>query len=148
MFHYRLMLFILLMLGSTLYALMRGGAPERIAAVLLAIAYALSVVASAHPHYAEHFERTLFLIDLGLFASLYMLSIVTARFWPIWMCAMQGVAVLGHVVDLLAPWEAYGYAIMMQFWAYPIQILLIVATRRHRRRLSLRGRDPAWAWTG
>ena len=57
---------------------------------------------------------------------------------------MQGIEVLAHVVILLSPWESVGYAIMIQFWAYPMQALLIIATWRHRRRLRLYGSDPAW----
>jgi len=131
--------------GTLAYAGLRGGAPERITALLFAIAYFLSL--AQHAAHMNEFDKVnigLFLVDLGLFAALYLLSLFTTRFWPIWMCAMQGVDVLTHLLPLIEPGPGYGYAIMVQFWAYPMQALLIVATWRHRRRLERDGTDPAW----
>lgn len=131
--------------GTLAYAGLRGGAPERITALLFAIAYFLSL--AQHAAHMNEFDKVnigLFLVDLGLFAALYLLSLFTTRFWPIWMCAMQGVDVLTHLLPLIEPGPGYGYAIMVQFWAYPMQALLIVATWRHRRRLERDGTDPPW----
>ena len=146
LFPIRFFLFESLILGSTLYALLRGGAPERSVGFMLMIAWLLSVVMSHHNGWG-HFHVEVFLIDLALFAGLYLLSLFTSRYWPLWMCAMQGLTVLGHALALLASADAAGYAIWTQFWGYPIQGLLIVATRRHQRRLKLHGADPAWAFS-
>lgn len=143
-FPYRFLLFEGLLLVSTLYALLRGGGPERIAALMTFVAWLLSMALNSHTSFV-HFEGGVFLVDLALFAGLYLLSLFTTRYWPIWMSAMQGIAVLSHLIAVLSPMDAPGYAIMVQFWAYPMEILLIVATRRHRRRLKRYGADPAWA---
>lgn len=142
-FHYRFLLFEGLLVATTLYALLRGGAPERLVGLMMVVAWILSMALNSHTEFRE-FEVGLFLVDLAFFAALYLLSLFTTRFWPLWMCAMQGVDVLSHLIALLSPSESPGYAIMVQFWAYPMQILLIVATRRHRQRLSQAGVDPAW----
>lgn len=135
-----------LFVGTLAYAGLRGGAPERITALLFAVAYFLSL--AQHAEHMNEFDRVnigLFLVDLSLFAALYLLSLFTTRFWPIWMSAMQGLDVIAHVLPLVEPGPGYAYAIMVQFWAYPMQALLIVATWRHRRRLERNGADPAWA---
>ena len=132
--------------GTLAYAGLRGGAPERITALLFAIAYFLSLAQiAAHMDEFDKVNIGLFLVDLVLFAALYLLSLFTTRFWPIWMSAMQGLEVITHLLPLVEPGPGYGYAIMVQFWAYPMQALLIVATWRHRRRLERNGTDPAWA---
>jgi hypothetical protein len=142
-FPYRFLLFEGLLLGGTLYALLRGGGPERIAALMMVVAWLLSMASNSHTGFV-HFEAGVFLVDVALFVGLYLLSLFTTRYWPLWMCAMQGITVLSHLIAVLSPSDAPGYAIMTQFWAYPMQILLIVATHRHRRRLKLSGTDPAW----
>jgi hypothetical protein len=142
-FPYRFLVFQALLVGSLLYALLRGGLPERIAALMMVLAFVLSEALSSHTQF-HHFETGVFLVDLAFFAALYLLSLRTTRYWPLWMCAMQGLEVLAHLIILVSPEESPAYAIMVQFWAYPMQTLLIVATWRHRRRVKLYGADPAW----
>jgi hypothetical protein len=132
-------------LVTVVYAALRGGAAERVTAALFTLAYILSLAQhAAHMNQFATVNVGLLLVDLALFVALYILSLFTTRFWPLWMCAMQGVDVLGHLVPLTEPGPGYGYAVMVQFWGYPMQALLIVATWRHRRRLALYGMDPAW----
>jgi len=145
-FGFRFPFFELLLVGSLLFAFLRGGAPERIVSLLLLIAFILSFALSSRSHYV-HFETGVFLVDFTLFPCLYALSICSTRFWPIWMCAMQGLAVMAHLLILVSPKEAAGYQIMVQFWCYPIQSLLIVASWRHHRRVRLYGADPAWVFS-
>jgi len=143
-FPYRFLFFEGLLLGSTLYALLRGGAPERLASLMMVIAWILSMALNSHTEFA-HFEAGVFAVDVVLFAAFYLLSLFTTRFWPIWMCAMQGIEVMSHLLAALSG-DSVGYAIMVQFWGYPMQVLLIVATRRHRLRLKQSRTDPAWTW--
>ena len=144
-FPYRFLLFEGLMLGSLLYALLRGGAPERLASLMMVVAWILSMALNSHTRFV-HFEAGMFVVDVALFAALYLLSLFTTRFWPIWMCAMQGIEVMSHLLAAFSPVDSVGYAITVQFWGYPMQVLLIVATRRHRLRLKQSGTDPAWTW--
>jgi len=139
--------FILLVAVSCLYAAIRGGAPERITALLLLTAFILSLLLrSPHGSYT-HVEVGIFLVDVGLFAALYLLSILSTRFWPIWMSGMQGVEVLAHCAILAPPVTPFAYAVMIDFWGYPMSVLLIVATRRHRLRLGRRGTDDPWVFS-
>lgn len=141
----RNVLFLVLFAASSIYALIRGGAPERLTALLLLAALILTILtASPEATRFKHAETTLFLIDLSLFAALYFLSLFTTRFWPIWMSAMQGLTVLGHVSFLDQPGTGFGYAVLVQFWSWPMSILLIVAVYRHRQRLARNGTDRPW----
>ena len=144
----RNMLFLLLFAASSIYALIRGGAPERITALFLLVALVLSMlgVSPAATRY-KHAEVTLFLVDLSLFTALYLLSLFTTRFWPIWMSAMQGLTVLGHVGFLEQPGTGFGYAVLVQFWCWPMQVLLIAAVYRHRQRLARTGTDRPWTFS-
>jgi hypothetical protein len=142
-FPYRFMVFETLLLGSTLYALLRGGAPERLVSMMMVTAWILSMALDSNTGHI-HFEAGVFAVDAVFFVALYLLSLFTTRFWPIWMSAMQGIDVLSHILAVLSPADAVGYTIMTQFWGYPMQVLLIVATRHHRLRLKRLGTDPAW----
>ncbi len=140
---WHMVLFDILMLAASVYALAWGGAPERLYALMSAVALYLTI----HVHH-DHFLKLdvgLFLVDLAFFCALYVLSLFTTRFWPIWMTGMQGLCVLSHAV-ILAPTPAgFGYAVLEQIWSWPMEILLVVATVRHRRRLALTGTDRPWA---
>jgi hypothetical protein len=140
------MVFLALFAASSIYALIRGGAPERITALLLSVALILSMLSvSPEATRYKHAEASLFLVDLALFAALYLLSLFTTRFWPIWMSAMQGLTVLGHVSFLDQPGTGFGYAVLVQFWCWPMQVLLIAAAYRHRQRMVRSGIDRPWA---
>jgi len=128
------------------YALIRGGAPERIAALILFLGSAISpLVASAWPTRFQHVEHGMLLIDLIAFGLFFVLALTTRRFWPLWMTAMQGVSLISHLA-ILAPDvipRVYGNAVTLSI--YPMLALLAVATWRHRRRLAASGADSSWA---
>ena len=141
----RFMFFEILFAASFVYAVIRGGAPERITALLFVAAWFLTFAAesSAHIRYT-HVEIGVFFVDLGLFAAVYVLSLFSTRFWPIWMSGLLGVEVLVHGTIFVSSVSSFAYAVMEQFWGYPTLVLLIVATRRHRLRLARTGSDRPW----
>lgn len=142
----RLILFLILWLGCCFYALARGGAPEKIGAAIF-LAAALLSVALEQPNGARwnSVELGVLAVDLAVFVGFFMLSVGANRFWPLWMSGMQGVQVFSHFAIALdakvIPW-AYWNA--QTLWAYPMLVLLAVATLRHRSRLRRRGADPSW----
>ncbi|WP_224761559.1 hypothetical protein [Brevundimonas aurantiaca] len=139
--------FNLVYAASCVYALVRGGTPERIGALILSADFQLShwVIAPFVSRYAS-VEWAMMSVDLSACLALYTMSLFTARYWPMWMTAIQGIVVLSHLagarIDVI-PW-AYGNAVAL--WAYVLLALLAAATRRHRRRLARYGIDPAWRW--
>jgi asparagine N-glycosylation enzyme membrane subunit Stt3 len=139
---WHMVLFNILMLAASTYALGWGGAPERLFTLMTIVA----LYATIHIHH-DGFRKLdvgLFLVDLAFFAALYLLSLFSTRFWPIWMSGLQGLTVLSHAAILAPTPSGFGYAVLEQVWAWPMEILLIVATFRHRRRLAWSGTDRPW----
>lgn len=142
----RLILFLVLWLGCCLYALVRGGAPERIGATIFLTAALLSLaVEEPQGSRFDSIEIGVLIVDLGVLAGFTALALTASRFWPIWMSGMQGVQVLSHfaiaVNATVIPW-AYWNA--QTLWSYPMLMLLAAATAWHRSRLRSLGADPSW----
>lgn len=131
-------IFIPLLLAICLYAWWRGGADERIVALtcLAGTVATLLVVSPLRQRYAS-LEEGLLLVDLAVLAGFITVALRSNRFWPLWVAGLQLTTSIGHVLkgvdqDLLP--KAYGAA--LQFWSYPILIILLVGTyRQHRRQL-------------
>ena len=81
-------------------------------------------------------------LDILLLGGITWLVVKADRFWPIAMFAVHGVTVLAHVVriiDLHIIRKAYAIAVAGP--AYVTLAILIVATARHRSRISRAGVD-------
>jgi len=79
----------------------------------------------------------LLLVDLAVLAGFITVALRSKRFWPLWVAGLQLTTSLGHILkgmdqDLLP--QAYGAA--LQFWSYPILVILAVGTFRTQRRLN------------
>jgi len=138
--------FLLLLVVSTVYALWRGGAPERIgAAVVLGGTLAsFFAVSGAHARWLN-LETGLLIVDATMLAAILILVVRANRLWPIPMAALLIVQVAGHFLKTLDPHiYPFLYWLTSSLWSYLILAILIVATRNHRRRLKRRGRDPSW----
>jgi hypothetical protein len=115
-----------------LFALLKGGEPERIGAGAYLFAWFASLMAQTSGGY--------FGVQWGVFAIDVVLLIVfgtmvwkAPRSWPVWACALQLLAVTSHIMimaDLRTPISAFytvvnmtGYGIMLAiaigtFWAW------------------------------
>ena len=144
----RFLLFNALFVGSCGYALLRGGAPERIAAALLVATIEASwLLLTPLAIRFRHVELGVFFVDIALFGSLYALSLPCRRFWPIWITACQGLGMVSHLAVFAPHVIQWAYGNAVQLWSYPMLILLGVGTYRHRQRLKRTGRDRAWIWS-
>lgn len=130
-------IFIPLLLAVCSYALWRGGKDERtVAAACLAGTVAtLFVISPLQQRYAA-VEEGLLLVDLAVLAGFVAVALRSSRFWPLWVAGLQLTTSIGHLLkgvdqDLLP--RAYGAS--LQFWSYPILLVLAVGTYRHYRRL-------------
>ncbi|MEP9357433.1 hypothetical protein [Sphingomonas sp. KR3-1] len=144
---WHVMLFYFLLAGSSAYALWKGGAPERIAAVIILLATLFTLLVAPDKSWVfGSVHAGIFLVDLSMFVALVALALHADRFWPLWMSAMQGFGVFGHISVWLAPSiKPVVYAATHAIASYPILILLAFATYRHLRRVSANGADPSWA---
>ena len=128
--------FIPILFAVCLYAWWRGGPDERVVAAtcLAGTAATLLAVSPLHQRYAG-VEEGLLLVDLAVLAGFILVALRSERFWPLWVAGLQLTTSLGHMLkgvdqDLLP--RAYGAA--LQFWSYPILVILAVGTyRRHKR---------------
>lgn len=129
-------IFIPILFAVCLYALWRGGTDERIVAAtcLAGTAATLLAISPLRERYSG-VEEGLMLVDLAVLAGFVTVALRSNRFWPLWVAGLQLTTSIGHLLkgidqDLLP--RAYGAA--LQFWSYPILIILAVGTyRRHRR---------------
>lgn len=139
-------IFDLLLLISCVYALWRGGAPERIAGATLLLGDLLSVgVVLLHQGRYAHEEYGLFGVDLLILIILTFTALRSTRWWPLVLAGLQLDGVLVHFVHLVAPHTLpVTYLNATALWAYPMVAFLAIATWRHRSRLGRFGEDPPW----
>lgn len=140
-------LFFTLVACSCGYALVRGGAPERVAALTVLAGVGLSVASvPIGYHRFVGVEIDILVLDLTMLIAFQALALTANRFWPMWIAGLQQATVLVHFAKLLAP-DIFplGYAMGLRGWAYMTLVLLAVGTWRHRDRLRLRGADLAWS---
>ena len=138
--------FLILLITSSLFAAIRGGPPERIAAAsLLAAALASVAVATTFKDRFHHVETGILSVDISLLSILLWLAHRSTRFWPIWIAGFLAAEVFVHLVRPVLP-ESFTQEYMdaIALWAWFAQIILIIATIRHRRRLRTFGVDIPW----
>ncbi len=142
------LIFAILCVAACGYAFARGAIPERISACFILLAFILTnIFKTPHNAFFHYVEWRILLIDAGLLAVLFGVALFSTRFWPITMTALQGVSTLAHLAKLLDqsiwPYVYFGLASML---SWPIILLLIAATVRHRKRLRRYGVDFDWVW--
>ena len=140
--------FLALLVACTVYALWAGGTPERIGAGIYALSVAATfLIVTAQPHHPWlNLEVGAFIVDAVTFVIFIVIALRADRFWPLWVSALLGVAVLGHLARMVMPdtfWRAYAF--VLSFWSYPILALMALGTYRHRRRVAHKGADRSWA---
>lgn len=134
--HSLVILFRVMLALVVAYAFWRGGRDERLAAgICLAGALASKLLVSPLEQRYFMVEPAIMAIDLAMLAVFVHIALRSERFWPLWIAGLQLTTMLGHVLkavggDLIP--RAYGVA--LGFWAYPIILILAVATWRTGRR--------------
>ena len=131
-------IFIPLLAAVCLNALWRGGKDERVVAAccMIGTGATLLVVSPLRQRYASLEEGLLF-VDLAVLAGFITVALRSKRFWPLWVAGLQLTTSVGHMlkgVDQELLPRAYGAA--LQFWSYPILLLLAVGTYRFHRTQS------------
>lgn len=142
-----LVVYMTLLLLCWVYALRRGGAPERLAATILAIASLATAAAIPGPQQSfRSVETDVVLIDALCALAFIALALRADRFWPLWLAALQIGGTASHAVKFI-DFEAVprAYAFMLAIWSYPMIALIVAGTWRHRRRLQRFGADQSWS---
>ena len=137
----------LLLLACWAYALMRGGTPERMGTtILVAGSYLTLAAASAFQIGFRSVEVGILIVDLLCSVAFLALALRADRFWPLWVAALQVVGTAVHAARFVDP-DIVGrtYAFMLAIWSYPMILLMIIGTWRHRQRLARFGVDKSWS---
>jgi hypothetical protein len=143
----RQIIFFAVQAVTCLYAFRRGALPERSVAGMMAVAALATVASPVRPHISYYtVELPVLTIDLVFLGCLCILAARADRFWPMWVAALQLLAITVHGVRLydtqLLP-SVYSAAVGLM--AYPMMALLVVGTRRHVKRVAARGPEPDWS---
>lgn len=141
-----LIVFLAVQFAVCLFAILKGGGPERaVAAGLLATIPPNFMLRAYGPVTFEGVEIGALAIDLALAVILFIVAIRACRYWPIWMFALHATGMLAHLARLLQPDATpWAYAFLFSLWSFPMLAILAVGTWRHRRRLTTNGADPSW----
>lgn len=139
--------FVALLILCTGYAFVAGGWPERIGAGSYALASAAThLLLLNRTGRWRDLEFGVLIVDVLLFLVFTALALRANRFWPIWVSALLGLGVLGHLARWAGPdviWWAY--AVILSMWSYPILAIIAVGTWQHQRRLGRFGVDKSWS---
>ena len=137
-------IFRILLICVVLYALIRGGRDERAVALMCVIGtIATILVISPLAHRFDNVETGVVAIDVLMFAGFVGVALFSYRFWPLWVAGLQLTTLIGHALkgmstDLVP--QVYGAA--LNFWSYPIVLILAVGTWRHWRRTRITSDAP------
>lgn len=139
-------MFVGLLVLSSIYGFARGGRPEQIGAATLGSGV-LASIALSHPvaFQFQGVEVGMLGVDAAMLGVFLWLSFKSTRFWPAWVSGMLMAEVAVHVMRVTVPDvvpKAYMDAVAI--WSWVAQIILIVATWRHRRRRARWGVDRSW----
>lgn len=129
------------------YVFARGGQPERAAMFAQWIAVLLSAV-SIFVLKAAGFSSVpvlLMIVDVLLCLALSIIAVAANRYWPIVLAGFQVATLLAHLAKAtFAPMPPTGYAILIQFWAWPMLAVTGVGAANHRRRVRRSGLETDW----
>jgi hypothetical protein len=140
-------LFIILVMLLAVQAAWRGGAPERLASAAMLVATVATMLANtgrALPF--REIEWRLLWIDAALLAALVVIAMFADRFWPMWVAALQALAVSAHAARGVDPHILpFAYWLVLGKLSYPMILMLCIAIERHQWR-KRRG-FPELAWS-
>jgi hypothetical protein len=118
--------------ATVFFGLRFGAATERQAAVT-ALFGSIVTTAVANSDSWNSLDPGLLIIDFAVLASFWWLALKSDRFWPYWVTGWQLVAVLIHIErGLFEEIMPAPYALLSMFLAYPILLLILAASLRHR----------------
>ncbi|MGU3389934.1 hypothetical protein [Sphingomonas sp. M1A8_2b] len=143
----RVWIFYSIQLAASAYAILRGGAPERLTGLaLLLAAVSTGIVERNVPSLFSGLELGVMIVDLMLLAVMIGITLSADRFWPAWVTALHALGTGAHLARAISPDVIrLVYALLSAAWSYPIVLLLVIGTARHSQRIRARGWDLDWS---
>jgi hypothetical protein len=122
-------LYAVLMWTICIYAIRRGGWPERSVGSIIAIGGLLSATVAGD---YRALETGILFIDVIMFLALFAIGLLSDKYWTLWIAALQGVSLLGHLLPLMPLWNRTVYNDAIALWSWPMLLILGLATwKRH-----------------
>lgn len=145
----RILAFETVLLAASLYAIVRGGAPERAVGVMLLLAGFATLaipITQLNPYWTVEWNRLS--IDVALFLGLTAVALRANRFWPLWVAALQLLTIGVHGVRMYDPAVLpVVYARLTSQLAYPVCIVTFIGALRYRRRRLRPAAAPERDWS-
>lgn len=139
-------LFRILLVVVVAYALLRGSRDERLVGTIcflgaIVTTFALSPLTDRF----QGVEAPVMMVDLAVFAGFLTVALRSERFWPLWIAGLQLTTIMGHLLKgIESNLLPRAYAVALNFWAYPIVLILAIGTwRGHQRRKRAQSIQPA-----
>src|SRR6185312_824008 len=121
----RILVFDALIILCCSYALLRGGAPERICGCALLIAYGATLASySALPIRFYRLDVGIFAVDAVLLLVLVAVALFANRFWPLFLAGLQLDTVGAHLFRFDIHMIRVAYALTLAIWSYPMIVAL------------------------
>ncbi|GAB5486497.1 MAG: hypothetical protein Pars2KO_00670 [Parasphingorhabdus sp.] len=142
----RIAFFLLVLAAVVIYAIYRGGTPERAVASVALLAVSLDpFVHSVTPVAYSKMDPGHLVIDVIVWGAFLWVALRANRFWPLCVVSLQTIALVAHIAKLMdVSIHPQAYFIMQVASSYPLLITLAIGTYCHQRRLKEHGTDPSW----
>lgn len=142
----RIVIFLILLLMASAYALWKGGGPERMmATILLGMLVVDQLVHLLIPAQFASVDTAHLVLDLIAALLTFMLAMTAHRFWPMVAAVLQTLPLLAHFSRLAdVGMHPIAYLTMQVAASWLLPPLLAAATWRHQTRLRRSGSDQSW----
>ena len=134
----RQVLYSVLMWGTLIYAMRRGRWPERSTVWIIVVGSVLTAMVAVS---FKRVETTVMIYDILTFLALFAIGLFSERYWPMWIAAISGVSLLGHLLPLMPMSNPHVYYDAISLWSWPI--LLIIARAVYQRGLEARAKSSS-----
>lgn len=142
----RIAIFVTILLAALVYALRKGGGPERtMAMIIVAMALADQALHLFVPPRFTSIDAGHLAIDLTAATATLMLALTAHRFWPMPAAVIQIFPLMAHAAKAMEiSVHPIAYQTMQVAASWLLPPLLVLATWRHQTRLRANGNDRSW----
>lgn len=129
------LIYLCILAAALVYVGVRGERAERACIIAITIgSLATGLAANKGPAWYGA-EVGIFVVDVATMVAFIVIMAKSTRFWPLWITALQNIAVMTHLARFIKPQTVpMAYAVAEQLWVYIMLLILIVSVRQQRSR--------------